>query len=365
MADLTTELLEGLTRGFPNHVPGTRPIHTKGVGVTGWFQAATGASKYCVAQHFGGAWTPVSVRFSNGNGQLDPDAKQQVRGMAVKFHLGATHFDAHGQIYGNPDTDLITTSVPMFVANTPEKVVEFEKAYIPRPFRRYHLIDKIAAMLKLEELPVQDPKAKTSSVAGSIEFSKRYRPSQAFVVANSMLQPPESYVRTAYHAVHAFDLEGDDGVHRYARFSFEPADGIRQNHSPNPPADYLATEFTRRISIGECRFNLRLTLADPGDDPTDCTVVWPMNRRRILMGTLVLPLTEVPSDVVERWSFNPGRLVAGVGLSDDPVLHARLAVYDKSAQLRGVDPHAVAPQSTPVTGPITPMVPLQPVEPPA
>jgi catalase len=336
MADLTTELLQGLTNGFPLHVEGTRPIHTKGIGIIGWFQAAETASKYCRAPHFLSGWTPTSIRFSNGNGQMDPDATQQVRGMAVKFHLGAYEMDAHGQLFGRPDTDLILTSVPMFVARSPEQVVEFEKAFIPRPFRRYSILDKIAAMLKLEELPAQDPNASMSSVGGLINFSKQYQPSQAFVVANSMQQPPASYVRTAYHAVHAFDLEGDDGTRRYGRFTFEPADGLRQNHLSNPPADYLSTEFLHRMGIGECRFNLRLTIADPWDDPTDCTVVWPMNRKRVLMGTLVMPLLEVKPERVERWSFNPGRLVPGIGLSEDPVLHARLAVYDKSARARGV-----------------------------
>jgi catalase len=189
--------------------------------------------------------------------------------------------------------------------------------------------------------------------------------SQAFVVANSMLAPPASYLRTAYHAVHAFDLEGDDGVHRYGRFTFEPADGIRQNHLRNPSDDYLALELARRIDTGECRFNLRLTIADPWDDPTDCTVVWPMNRKRVLMGTLVVPLTEVKPEMVERWSFNPGRLVPGIGLSDDPVLHARLAVYDKSARTRGIDPDAVRPNLGPPTGPITPVSTMTPARPPS
>jgi catalase len=335
MADLTTHLINGLGKGFPNHVDGTRPIHTVGTAAIGWFRGTEVAPRYCIAPQFGRHWTPVTVRFSNGNGQPDPDRTQQVRGMAVKFHLGVTSFDAHGVIQGDPDTDLVMTSVPMFVANTPEKVLEFEQAYIPRKFRRYTIIDRVMAMAKLEQLPAQDPRAKTSSVEGSIEFSKKYRPSQAFVVANSMQQPPASYLRTAYHAVHAFDLEGNDGVHRFGRFTFEPADGLRANHAPNPPDDYLRAELVRRLELGPCRFNLRLTLADPGDDPNDSTVVWPMNRRRVLMGTLRLDYP-VPSQQLgcEQLSFNPGRLVKGMGLSDDPVLHARVAVYNQSQRNR-------------------------------
>jgi len=58
---------------FPEHVRGTRPIHSKGIGVGGAFEATHAAAEYCTAKHFDGSSTPVLVRFSNGNGQLDPD----------------------------------------------------------------------------------------------------------------------------------------------------------------------------------------------------------------------------------------------------------------------------------------------------
>lgn len=363
MSNLTTEMLEGLPKGFPSHVAGQRLVHSVGTAVKGWFRAATVAPTFCVAPHFAGGLTPVTVRFSNGNGQPDPDRTQQVRGMAVKFHLGATFYDAHGMIYGDPDTDLICASIPSFMAVTPEKFVEFEKAYIPRKFRRYNIFDKIKAMAKLEQLPPQDPQSNVSSTEGSLAFSKNYRPAQAFVVASSMLQPPASYLRTAYHAVHAFDLEGNDGTHRYGRFTFEPADGIRDNHLPNLPDDYLRQELVRRFGVGECRFNLRLTLADPWDDPNDSTVVWPMNRKRVLMGTLLIHDIVMKAELGERLTFNPGRLVRGIGLSDDPILHARLAAYDEAARMRGADPHAVVTRPTP-TGPITSVTRMTPADPP-
>jgi catalase len=102
------------------------------------------------------------------------------------------------------------------------------------------------------------------------------------------------------------------------------------------------------------RFNLRMQLADPWDDPTDPTTMWPQNRRRVLMGTLRLwaPPPEVDLDV-EKMSFNPGRLVPGIGMSDDPTLWARVAVYNESQRLRGAErcpvtspPRAVAANAT-------------------
>lgn len=364
MTDLTTEMLEGLPKGFPGHVPGQRLVHSVGTAAFGWFRGSDRASRYCIAPHFGPGWTPITVRFSNGNGQPDPDSTQQVRGMAVKFHLGEFRYDAHGRVVGDPDTDLICASIPSFMTMTPEKFVEFEKAYIPRKVRRYNVIDRISALLKLEQLPPQDPHAKMSSTEGAIAFSKKYRPAQAFVVASSMQYIPASYLRTAFHAVHAFDLEGDDGTHRYGRFSFEPADGIRASHLPSPPADYLRRELIRRLGTGISQFNLQLTLADPWDDPNDSTVVWPMNRKRVLMGTLMIHDIYADPEIGERLSFNPGRLVRGIGLSDDPILHARLAAYDAAARGRGVDPNP-GPVVTVPTSPMSstaPMVGMTPAD---
>jgi catalase len=78
-----------------------------------------------------------------------------------------------------------------------------------------------------------------------------------------------------------------------------------------------------------------MQIADPRDDTADPTKVWPMSRRRVLMGTLTL--THVPDDQAawcEEISFNPGRLLPGMAGSDDPVLRDRAAVYSASYQRR-------------------------------
>ena len=80
---------------------------------------------------------------------------------------------------------------------------------------------------------------------------------------------------------------------------------------------------------------LIMTIGEEGDALDDPTKPWPGTRIRIAMGTLTL--TEVPEDqeaAGERISFNPCRVVAGIELSDDPILQAR------REGLRGLAPDA-------------------------
>ena len=96
-------------------------------------------------------------------------------------------------------------------------------------------------------------------------------------------------------------------------------------------------ELRERLDRGPSEFSVRIQIADAWDDTSDPTVAWPRHRLRILMGTL--KLTGVADDqdrFCEDMSFNPGRLLPGMGLSDDPVLPARLAVYAASQERRGV-----------------------------
>src|SRR5689334_5342013 len=158
---------------FPEHVDGTRPIHTKGVGVAGSFVATKTAAEYCRARHFDGASVPVSVRFSNGNGQPDPDGRLQVRGMAVKFYAGGTREPDHDREHTDPntiadagrvedlpvvpkqrgggveETDLILMSIPVFMAQTAERVLEFQKSYRARPVRRDGFLERVKSLVTM------------------------------------------------------------------------------------------------------------------------------------------------------------------------------------------------------------------------
>ena len=384
MADVSASLIEDLINGmsvdFPEHEPGTRPIHSKGIAAAGEFRATRDAKEYCIAPQFDGSWTPVVVRFSNGNGQPDPDGRLQPRGMAVKLYPGGTrepdreleHVDedsilGQGRVEDQEvvpatpggrveETDLICMSVPVFMAQHAEQVLEFEKAYRPRPVRAPSFAKRLKALLTMSPLVPREAGVGTSGNAGFLDWATSYEPAQGFLLESSLERLPASYARTVFHAVHAFEVEGADGTKRMARFAFEPSDGVRNEGPPEPPQspiatflwphlqneygttldrDYLQHELRDRIRYAPSRFNLRMQIADPWDDTADPTKAWPTNRRRVLMGTLTL--THVLSDQVagcEELSFNPGRLLPGMGPSDDPVMRQRVAVYEESYRRR-------------------------------
>jgi hypothetical protein len=372
---LIDALINEMGPSFPEHVRGTRPIHSKGVGVAGVFVATHAAKTYCKAKHFDGSWTPVTVRFSNGNGQLDPDGRLQVRGMAVKFYAGGTREPDHtrthsdentiegiGRVEDQPvvgdyqETDLVMMSVPVFMAQTAERLLEFEKSYRAQKVRRPGLVKRITSLVTMCPLLPQEAGVTMSGNAGFLEWARTYAPAQAFLLENNGQRLPASYARVVYHAVHAFEVEGITGTRRRVRFTLEPSDGV-QAAGPGDPVqspvaaalrpepqnayglgldkDYLQNELRNRLSYAASRFNLRMQIGDPRDDTADPTVAWPTSRPRVLMGTVTL--THVPEDQItycEEVSFNPGRLLDGMAVSDDPVLRDRSAVYEESYRRR-------------------------------
>ena len=85
---IAKQLVDAIIADFPNHDPGTRPIHTIGISAVGHFEPLNVAPDYCTAEHFNCKQLPVTVRFSNGAGsRIERDGWSDVRGMATRFHL--------------------------------------------------------------------------------------------------------------------------------------------------------------------------------------------------------------------------------------------------------------------------------------
>ncbi len=379
-ADLVEEVLGLLAADFPEQVAGTRPVHSVGTGTVGWFRPSEIAHQYCKAPHFDlGGETPVRVRFSNGNGQPDPDGRLQVRGMAIRFYVNGTLVEVDGGARHTgtgdaaPDgadddaiverggrtivtTDLLCASIPVFMSRSIEQFIAFQKSMLPRKVRRPSLKARLKSLVTMCPIPAQEHGVTESGAVGGFAFANGFRPAQGFAVESSMLRVPDSYVRTMYHAVHAFAMEDPKGRVRMVRFFLEPADGVHAKGPGEPahsligaalkqptinaygqtlPERYLTTELAERLARGPCRFNLRAQVADPWDDTTDPTTPWPMSRQRILLGTIALQrVVDEPDTECEQLSFNPGRLIDGIGPSDDPVFAARVAIYEESYRRR-------------------------------
>jgi catalase len=319
-------LVKAVISDFPDHQPGTRPVHTIGVGVEGHFAASDVARHFCIAEHFKGDPVKATVRFSNGSGSpVQHDGWSDVRGMATRFHLP----DGHA-------TDLIAMTLGEFFAPTVDDFLAFTEASRPQPVQRQNPWRKILDLLQLK-LPVPDPMPgeKTSAGAGMLGYANRHRFAQLAVSQAGGIGAPESYVRATYHAVHTFVVIGPDKVRRNVRFSWQPVAGVRTN-KPSTKDKYLRDELEKRLARWPARFMLMMTIGEAGDAFDDPTRPWPAKRVRVAMGTLTL--TKVADDqeaTAERISFNPWRLLPGIEPSGDPILHARRDAYEVSRQMRG------------------------------
>ena len=328
---IARQLVDAIIADFPDHAPGTRPVHTIGVGVTGHFKAAEVARQYCTAEHFQGQQAAATVRFSNGSGSpVQHDGWSDVRGMATRFHL------ADGAA-----TDLIAMTLREFFSPTVEDFLAFSNSARMTPVSRQSPWSKIGDMLQLKQpFPDPYPGQTASGAAGSLAYANHHRPAQLAVFDAATIGAPVSYARATYNAVHTFVVTAPDATRRYVRFTWQPAAGVELTDPSAPPVDdYLQAEMRTRLQNWPAQFLLLMTIGEAGDAFDDPTVPWPLKRVRVVMGTLTL--IAVAADQVsdcERLSFNPCRLVPGIALSDDPVLAARKDAYEVSREMRGGTP---------------------------
>lgn len=308
-----------------------RPVHTIGIGATGYFKPSAVAPKYCIAEHFNTDRTNVAVRFSNGSGSIEEhDGWNDVRGMAVRFYLQK-----------NPPTDLVAMTLPEFFAPTPKDFLQFARAARPARCERQSAWTKIKEYLKLQ-LPMPDPyEGQTERPdEGAIGFANDHLWAQPAVLNASAIGAPVSYVRAAYHAVHTFIVKGGDGNKRPVRFTWQPIKGVLntvRTHSPDD--DYLKDDLRKRISKAPQRFSLMMMIGEIGDKFDDPTLAWPPHRTRINMGTL--RIDDVPEDQEkhsEKLSFNPWLTTKGIDPSGDPILKIRKDVYEYSSKRRHAIP---------------------------
>ena len=253
-----SELVDSIIADFPDHKVGTRPIHTIGIGVEGYFEASDIARNFCIAEHFQGQRVPVSVRFSNGSGSpVQHDGWNDVRGMATRFHLE-----------NDVATDLIAMTLNGFFVRTTKEFIDFTTAARQRPVRKESPWRKILDMLQLKP-PLRDPYPgeKASADAGTLEYANAHPFAQLSVFQSSLIGAPVSYVRAAYHAVHTFIVTNQDGARRPVRFAWKPVAGVRNTDPDTPPVDnYLQGELRERLKQWPARFLLMMTIGETGED---------------------------------------------------------------------------------------------------
>jgi catalase len=272
-----------------------RALHARGSFYTGTFTATPEAGALCAAAHFSGEPVPVLVRWSNGGGNPDkPDKVQDVRGMALKLQTS------------DGDTDLLGQTAPRFPVRTPEEFLSMTAAaQRPATFPLWM---------------VRHPRTVPALLAG--------------IKARSVV-PPFSYAEVPYYPIHAYRWVAADGSGCWVRHVLRPLAG---------PGDRPAGEFTgperltdelaARLAARPVRYDVRVTVAAGDDDPHDPTSVW-TGARELSAGVVeVTTKIEDPEQAGGLVVFDPTRVIAGIELSDDPILRYRGASYGESIERR-------------------------------
>jgi catalase len=294
--------------------PGHRGVHAKGTLCAAEFTPTPEASALSGAAHFAGPPVRAHVRFSNGAG--DPEAPdyepREGRGMAVKFYPPDT-----------PTTDIVAITLPVFFVRDPDAFLEFVRARVPDPATGEVDMAKVGAFLGAHP--------------------------EALAAATHVMtaEPPESYLTMAYNSLHAFGFTDGDGTLRFGRYRFDPEGGERTipaDEAASRGAHYLRDDLAARLAEGPACFTLSVQLAGEDDPIDDPTVAWPDGRERIEVGTLeVTGLAfdrEQGDDVLV---FDPTRVIDGIELSDDAILHFRSHAYAESVKRRSGAERTIGP----------------------
>ncbi|WP_342705532.1 catalase [Burkholderia arboris] len=304
---LPADLLAALHSTFGEHA-GCRATHAKGLVVAGTFTASSGARRLSRAAHFRGSAIPVTMRFSTFSGVptvTDAEATSTPLGLGVRFRAA-------------PDqtTDLVAHTFDGFPVGA------------PRDFLRF--LEAVAASVN-ESRPNPAP---LEAFLESNVSARRY------LEADKPL--PRSFGSTRYFGVNAFRLVAADGTvttGRYRIDSLTPPDYVSDAERPLLPADYLTNELTERLRRAPLSMQLVFQIARAGDNTADGSIAWPHAgpdaREEVVLGELRIERVVHEAAVAARaLDLDPGRLIDGLMLSDDPMVPVRSRVYRLGASRR-------------------------------
>lgn len=282
---------------------GVRRNHAKGVCVIGEFSSNGNAATLSRASVFEeGRQVPVIGRLAvPGPNPEVADAKPPVRSFALRFSL------PEGEEWRTA-----MNAMPVFSVSTPEAFYAQLEASMPAP-----------------ETGRPDPQKMASFLAEHPE-------TQAFRDWAKTAERSSSYANITYNSLNAFRFIDGQGNTRFVRWSLVPEasfEPIRDDQLQNP--DFLYSELQERLEERSLRWQLFVTIADPGDPTDDATRQWPDSRKQINAGTLIIThMQDQENGACRDINYDPLILPKGIEGSDDPLLSARSAVYAESFNRR-------------------------------
>ena len=108
--------------------------------------------------------------------------------------------------------------------------------------------------------------------------------------------------------------------------------GLTDAELKSMPADFLEQALIERTKQGPVRWDMWVTIGEPGDPEIDPTLLWPKDRKEVKAGTLTLS-SAMPQEGAPCKDINYDPLVMsdGIAPTDDPVLLFRSPSYAVSS----------------------------------
>lgn len=284
--------------------PGERRNHAKGTCALGTFVGIREAEAYSRSALFSGSSVPVVARFSLAGGNpTAPDADRSPRGMALEFRL------PNGSLQ-----HMTMINTPMFFAT------------MPRTF-----LDKMLALKPDPATGKPDPEALKAFAASHPDNAGQAK----FLADNN---PPTSYANSAYYGIHTFKFMNRDNKVTLVRWRFVPQDGEKQLSNAEltaAPVDFLEQALIKRTQQRPVRWDMLLTIGEPGDPEDDATILWPKERKEIKVGTLTISSAMNQEGAgCENINYDPLVMADGIAATHDPILLFRSSSYGVSYSKR-------------------------------
>ncbi len=277
--------------------PGERRNHTKGMCAAGEFVGTREAAALSRSALFSRKPVPVTARFSlSGGNPKAPDTARSGRGMALEFKL------PKGQLH-----HITMLNTPVFGAANPQTFLDLMLAVRPDPATGKPDPEKLKA------------------------FKARHPDNQAqsdFLATNN---PPTSYASSAFWGIHTFKFIDRKRKATLVRWQFVPHDGERRlsdEELKTAGANFLEQALIDRTQQGPVRWDMMVTIGQPGDAEDDPTVLWPADRKQFKAGTLTITSAKPQKGAeCESINFDPMIMADGIAPTNDPVLQFRSPAY--------------------------------------
>jgi catalase len=276
------ELVQAMHKAFGNNH--SRAVFAKGIITEGEFTPSQEAKEVTKAPHLQAASSKIKVRFSDfsGNPRIpDNDPLANPRGMAIRFELP-----------GGATTDLIAHSYNGFAVSTTDEFRQLLLAFAASG----HWVN---SPITLDQFLESHPTAKT------------------FLATQ---RTPASFASINYYGVGSFKFINAKGESRYVRYQIIPDGGeqlLSDQERGKQTANYLMDEIKTRVGTVPVAFKLYAQVAGAGDKTNDPSMVWPDNRKRVLLGRLEIKnVTANTFEEDKALVFVPSNLPKGIETAD-------------------------------------------------